>query len=117
MTGFICRRHKRHPMAERAGVIFPAARLRRYLRQGQFNKRIRVRSAIYITAILEFVVGEILQLAVRFADLQERANVTPRHIMLALKADEELQHLMKNAAIKDGGITKSELKKVQKKKK
>ena len=97
-------------MSERAGLKFPASRIRRYLRKGQFNKRLRVRSAIYITAILEYVVGEILQLAVRFASLEQRTDVTPRDIMLALKADKELQQLMKNAAIKGAGIPKGELK-------
>ena len=45
---------------------------------------------IYMSAVLEYLTAEVLELAGNFAQSEKKARLTPRHIMLAIRNDEEV---------------------------
>uniref|UniRef100_G1RKF7 MacroH2A.2 histone n=1 Tax=Nomascus leucogenys TaxID=61853 RepID=G1RKF7_NOMLE len=79
----------------RAGVIFPVGRLMRYLKKGTFKYRISVGAPVYMAAVIEYLAAEILELAGNAARDNKKARIAPRHILLAVANDEELNQLLK----------------------
>ncbi|EGV93778.1 Core histone macro-H2A.2 [Cricetulus griseus] len=77
----------------RAGVIFPVGRLMRYLKKGTFKYRISVGAPVYMAAVIEYLAAEILELAGNAARDNKKARIAPRHILLAVANDEELNQV------------------------
>ena len=74
----------------KAGVNFPVGRCQRYLRQGLYARRVGSTGGVYMAAVLEYVVAEIIEAAADVADGAKKHSITPRHIQLAIKKDDEL---------------------------
>eukprot|EP00440_Ansanella_granifera_P065341 gb/GFBE01070862.1/.p1 GENE.gb/GFBE01070862.1/~~gb/GFBE01070862.1/.p1 ORF type:complete len:183 (+),score=64.13 gb/GFBE01070862.1/:1-549(+) len=91
-------------IAFRSGLCFPVARFRKQLKEGGFAKRTAVGGAVYLTAVIEYVVAEILELAGNAAKEQKKSRIIPRHIQLAIRNDEELNKYMNNVTIQGGGV-------------
>jgi histone H2A len=62
---------------------------------------------VYLTAVLEYLYSEILELAGNAARDNKKSRITPRHITLAAKNDEELNKLLGNVTIAAGGVLPS----------
>eukprot|EP00930_Biecheleria_cincta_P024937 TRINITY_DN177_c0_g1_i1.p1 TRINITY_DN177_c0_g1~~TRINITY_DN177_c0_g1_i1.p1 ORF type:complete len:189 (+),score=56.95 TRINITY_DN177_c0_g1_i1:118-684(+) len=90
--------------SSKAGLCFPVARLRKSLKEGGYAKRIPIGGAIYLTAVIEYIVAEILELAGNSAKEQKKNRIIPRHIQLAIRNDEELNKYMSNVTIQGGGV-------------
>lgn len=56
---------------------------------------------------LEYLIAEILELSWNAANHNSKQRITPRHILLAVKQDEELNELMKDVIIPRGNVRKS----------
>lgn len=95
---------QRISLAKRAGTIFPVGRIRRYLKGCTHHQRIAVGAPIYQAAVMEYLSAEILELAGNAARDNKRSRITPRHILLAVANDEELNKLLKNVTIPAGGV-------------
>ncbi|XP_051536587.1 core histone macro-H2A.1 [Myxocyprinus asiaticus] len=90
--------------SSKAGVIFPVGRMLRYIKRGRPKYRIGVGAPVYMAAVLEYLTAEILELAGNAARDNKKGRVTPRHILLAIANDEELNQLLRGVTIAAGGV-------------
>ena len=88
----------------RAGLQFPVGRIHRYLRKGNFAKRVGSGAAVYLAAVLEYLTAEILELAGNAARDNKKMRIIPRHLQLAIRNDEELNVLLAGVTIAQGGV-------------
>lgn len=85
---------QRVSISTRAGTIFPVSRVRRYLRGCTHRLRIGIGASVYQAAVLEYLSAEILELAGNAARDNRKIRITPRHILLAIANDEELNKVL-----------------------
>lgn len=88
----------------RAGLQFPISRIHRSLRQSKYAKRIGVNSSVYLAAVLQYLTTELLELAGDMAHSKKRSRITPQHIQLAIRNDDELCKLLSDVVIAEGGV-------------
>merc|ERR1712038_1590730 len=88
----------------RAGVQFPVGRIARYMRAGGYAKRIGAGAPVYVAAVLEYLCAELLELAGNAAKDNKKQRIIPRHIMLAIKNDDELRTLLSEVTIVQAGV-------------
>jgi len=88
----------------RAGLQFPVGRVHRHLREGRFAERIGAGAPVYLAAVLEYLAAEILELAGNASRDNKKSRIIPRHIQLAVRNDEELNKLLSDVTIANGGV-------------
>jgi histone H2A len=93
-----------HSRSFRAGLQFPVGRIHRQLREGRYAERIGAGAPVYLAAVLEYLVAEILELAGNASRDNKRTRIIPRHIQLAIRNDEELNKLLGDVTIASGGV-------------
>jgi histone H2A len=91
-------------MSAKAGLQFPTARLNRYLRKGRYAARVSPGAGVYMGAVLEYLCAEVLELAGNAARDNKMKRITPRHVQLAVRNDEELNKLLGGVTIAAGGV-------------
>uniref|UniRef100_A0A8C5EVV9 Histone H2A n=1 Tax=Gouania willdenowi TaxID=441366 RepID=A0A8C5EVV9_GOUWI len=90
--------------SSRAGLSFPVGRIHRLLRKGNYAERVGSGSSVYLAAVLEYLCAEILELAGNASRDNKKLRIAPRHILLAVRNDEELNKLLAGVTISEGGV-------------
>jgi histone H2A len=90
--------------SSRAGLQFPVGRLHRYLKEGRYGDRVGQGAPVFMAAVLEYLTVEVLELAGNAARDNKKTRISPRHIMLAVRNDEELNVLLSNITIASAGV-------------
>ena len=88
----------------KAGLQFPVGRIARFMRAHKIADRLGAGAPVYMAACLEYLCAEILELAGNAARDNKRSRITPRHLQLAVRNDEELNKLLGGVTIASGGV-------------
>ncbi|CAG9336247.1 unnamed protein product [Blepharisma stoltei] len=89
--------------SQKAGLQFPVGRISRFMRHGKYAERVGAGAPVYLSSVLEYLAAELLELAGNAAKDFKKSRILPRHIQLAVRNDEELNRLMADAIISNGG--------------
>ncbi|KAL8504645.1 hypothetical protein ACS0TY_015996 [Phlomoides rotata] len=88
----------------KAGLQFPVGRIGRYLKKGRYAQRVGSGAPVYMAAVLEYLAAEVLELAGNAARDNKKNRIIPRHVLLAVRNDEELGKLLAGVTIAHGGV-------------
>ncbi|KAK7034517.1 hypothetical protein VNI00_012364 [Paramarasmius palmivorus] len=95
---------KAQSRSAKAGLQFPVGRVHRLLKKGNYAQRVGAGAPVYLAAVLEYLAAEILELAGNAARDNKKQRIVPRHLQLAIRNDEELNKLMGDVVISQGGV-------------
>ncbi|OVA18299.1 Histone H2A [Macleaya cordata] len=84
---------KKKPVSRsvKAGLQFPVGRIGRYLKKGRYSQRVGTGAPV-------------LELAGNAARDNKKNRIIPRHVLLAVRNDEELGKLLSGVTIAHGGV-------------
>ncbi|KAG6484719.1 probable histone H2A.5 [Zingiber officinale] len=88
----------------KAGLQFPVGRIGRFLKKGRYAQRVGSGAPVYLAAVLEYLAAEVLELAGNAARDNKKNRIIPRHVLLAIRNDEELGKLLAGVTIAHGGV-------------
>ncbi|CAK7340662.1 unnamed protein product [Dovyalis caffra] len=97
-------RKKSVAKSTKAGLQFPVGRIARFLKKGRYAQRLGSGAPIYMAAVLEYLAAEVLELAGNAARDNKKTRINPRHLLLAIRNDEELGKLLQGVTIASGGV-------------
>jgi histone H2A len=95
---------KKVSSAKKAGLQFSVGRVRKLMKDASTKSRLGNTAAVYLAAVLEYITAEILELGGNAAKDNKRTQIKPRFLQLAIRMDEELDKLLKDATIASGGV-------------
>jgi histone H2A len=81
----------------KAGLQFHVGSIRRYLKEGRYALRIGNGAPVYLAA-------EVIELDGNAAKENKKSRIIPRHLLLAVRGDEELDKLFARVTIPHGGM-------------
>lgn len=90
-------------ITKRSGLVFNVYRVHRMIRS---KMKISKKASVFLTAAVEYLCAEILELAGCAAFEFKRKRLHPRHIMLAVRGDDELTVLFPGIFPFSGVISK-----------
>ena len=102
---------KQQSRSQKAGLIFPVGRIARMLKTGRYAERVGIGAPVYLAAVLEYLVEEILELSFIIVKENKKNRIIPRYIYLGLKSDQELKTLFANSIITSSGVVSEHTKK------
>lgn len=82
----------------------PVARIHRYMRKANLSERISGGASVYMSATMEYLLAELLSASSNVCEEMKAKRITPRHLTLAIRKDDELHELLKTVIIPWGGV-------------
>ena len=84
----------------KAGLVLPIARVNRKLKKRM--PRVGQGAPVYLTAVLEYVSGEIIELALKHANSRKVKRITATDLSYAVRSDKELNKLFESYSMFSG---------------
>ncbi|KAG6429174.1 hypothetical protein SASPL_107218 [Salvia splendens] len=91
---------------KRFPLYFSISRVSRFLKKGNYSKRVAPQAPVYLAAVLQCMAAEVLELSGKEAKNEGRSRIGPRHIELAIRSDKELSKLLPHVTIPGSGSGK-----------
>ncbi|KAK1924605.1 histone-fold-containing protein [Papiliotrema laurentii] len=89
----------------RAGLTLSVPRMYRALKRARIANRVQRNAAVYLSAVIDYLVAEVLELSGTAAVQNKKTRITPRFILLlAIRNDDELDQTLKDVTISHGGV-------------
>lgn len=88
----------------RSTIIFPIGYIFRLLNEGNYAERIGAGAPVYMAAALEYITRQVLDPAGNLAIDNQKERISPRHILLAIRNNEELNQLLTNLTVVPAGV-------------
>lgn len=95
---------KRTSLSEKAGLHFPVAAIKKWLTTRFQGNRIANGAAVYLSAVIEYIISEIIQLSGNNACNMNNNRINAKHVNLSILNHNELSKLFKNTIISRGGV-------------
>lgn len=114
---------KKKPKFKNAETTFPPGRLLRELKNGNYADRVQkskrqtcqqnfllsnllsfLDAAVYMSAVLDYLVDEVFEGAKVVSDAAKKVRITPRHLMISVKRDDEINMLLKDVTFPSVGV-------------
>ena len=94
-------------VSSQAGLLMPTARIKKMLALYSGLKRLSKSGVIYMTAALEYITGELLEVSTIKATEAKKSTISNRHVYLGAKADKELFNVVLGnmGYIREAGFT------------
>mmetsp|Transcript_53745 Transcript_53745/g.65885 ORF Transcript_53745/g.65885 Transcript_53745/m.65885 type:complete len:143 (+) Transcript_53745:64-492(+) len=89
---------KRTTKAAKAGLKMNVSRVLRRMKDDRVAQRISPLAAVFMTAALEYMLAELIEVSGACAEEFGKKQIKPRHIYLAVRKDDELDYYL-------GGVT------------
>ena len=80
-------------MQKNTGLVLNCYALRKRMYGARIGKKIKPDSVVYMGAVLEYLMAEVLELAGNCARDMKKKTIKPRHVMMAVAMDDELKPL------------------------
>jgi len=81
------------------GLVFNCYSVRRNLLRSGRVKKVKSEAAVYMAAVLEFIVAELMEIAGNCAGQLKTKTIKPRHMRLAVDEDFEFMELFESAHV------------------
>ncbi len=88
--------------AHKAQIVFPVGRVEKILRGKQKN-HVSAGAPVVLSAVLEYLTAEVLEMAGQAAMDNKRTRITPRHLALVLQQDDEYKRIFAPESVVGGG--------------
>lgn len=89
---------------KRANLTLPVGRVANLLKRGRYAPRQSAGAPVYLTAVLEYLASELLELSAAFATENKRSRIIPRYIQLVISNDADLSAALSDVVISGGGV-------------
>lgn len=91
----------------RAGLIFPVSRVKRRFKESTIKLKPRMNGMIYLTAVLEYLVAELLDSSGQVTKELKKSIITPSFIVMAIYLDNEFRTLLRGVIIPSAAVASS----------
>ena len=89
------RRRRKVTRSQRAELQFPVSRVDRFLREGNYSRRLSSSAPVSLAGVLEYLTSNILELAGEVAHTTGRKRIAPEHVCRVVQNNEQLHQLFK----------------------
>jgi len=106
-TGVVAKKvviKQRRSNSKKAGLVMPVKKVYNALKKGRYAPKVRVEAAVVMSATLEYLVAEVLELAGNCSKFMKKRRIIPHHIQMTFLHDSELGELTKGVIVPEGGV-------------
>jgi histone H2A len=89
-------------LGDRTGLQFPVKRTEGLIRHHSSVERVGADAPVFLSAVLEYLTAELLQLAGHSTRDNRARRIAPRYLQLAIRSDEEMSKLFSRVTLSGG---------------